>query len=70
MSLLTYQSLPCDLSRRLTAIVFAPLAHANFVPANDEKKKEAVSFHSRRTETHHVQVRTYAPATCHGVRSA
>ena len=32
ISLLTYQSLHCDLLRRLTAIVFAPLATANFVP--------------------------------------
>lgn len=44
MSLLTYQSLPCDLSRRLTAIVFAPLEHANFVPAKDKKGQEAKRF--------------------------
>lgn len=32
ISLLTYQSLPCDLSSLLTAIVLAPLPTANFVP--------------------------------------
>lgn len=32
ISLLTYQSLPWEVSSRLTAIVFAPLPTANFVP--------------------------------------
>lgn len=34
MSLLTYQSSPCELSKRLTAIVLAPLPTANFVPTD------------------------------------
>lgn len=34
MSLLTYQSLPCELSRRLMAMAFEPLPTANFVPAH------------------------------------
>lgn len=38
MSLLTYQSLPCDVSNRLTAMVFAPLEHANFVPATNKAR--------------------------------
>lgn len=39
MSLLTYQSLPCEVSKRLTAIVFAPLAPANLVPSQHEQQE-------------------------------